>query len=104
MTTKKLIATCTNSNYVGEDTVLLCSLLLPAPEETKPDIIEAAKNGDISRIEEILSVDPGQVDSCSVQDGATPLMFAAMTGRLDIAQLLVQCKCDIDKQVKIAVT
>ncbi|PVD20507.1 hypothetical protein C0Q70_18663 [Pomacea canaliculata] len=60
-----------------------------SPDETKPDIIEAAKHG---------RQDPSQKDASSPQDGATPLMFAAMTGRLDMAELLVQYGCDINKQ------
>ena len=54
--------------------------------------------GDKERIREILDQDPSQKDACSPQDGATPLMFAAMTGRLDVAELLVQRGCDINKQ------
>ncbi|WAR13333.1 ANKS6-like protein [Mya arenaria] len=72
------------------------------PEERKPDIIEAAKQGNIQRIRDILEVDVSQRDTCSVHDGATPLMFAAMTGRIDIAQLLVERGCDINKQDNIS--
>ncbi|XP_053402711.1 ankyrin repeat and SAM domain-containing protein 6-like [Mercenaria mercenaria] len=72
------------------------------PEDRKPDIIEAAKQGDIQRIREILDVDVSQRDTCSLQDGATPLMFAAMTGRIDIAQLLFERGCDINKQDTIS--
>ncbi|CAH1779098.1 unnamed protein product [Owenia fusiformis] len=67
-------------------------------EDNKPDIIDAAKSGDIERIRAILEMDPSQRDACSPADGATPLMFAAMTGRKDIAQLLVERGCDINKQ------
>ncbi|XP_076469828.1 ankyrin repeat and SAM domain-containing protein 6-like isoform X4 [Babylonia areolata] len=69
-----------------------------SPDEIKPDIIEAAKHGDKERIREILDQNPSQKDASSPQDGATPLMFAAMTGRLDVAELLVQRGCDINKQ------
>ncbi|KAK7478206.1 hypothetical protein BaRGS_00030567 [Batillaria attramentaria] len=69
-----------------------------SPDEIKPDIIEAAKHGDMERIREILDQDPSQKDASSPQDGATPLMFAAMTGRLDVAELLFQRGCDINKQ------
>lgn len=67
-------------------------------EDNKLDIIEATKKGDIIRIRDILDLDPKQKDACSPHDGATPLMFAAMTGRLEIAQLLVERGCEIDKQ------
>ncbi|CAL1532319.1 unnamed protein product, partial [Lymnaea stagnalis] len=69
-----------------------------APDAIKPDIIEAAKHGDIQRVKEILDQDSSQRDAHSPQDGATPLMFAAMTGRLDIAELLVLKGCDVNKQ------
>ncbi|KAL4234976.1 Ankyrin repeat and SAM domain-containing protein 6 [Mactra antiquata] len=72
------------------------------PENRKPDIIDAAKNGDIQRVREILDEDVSQRDTCSLHDGATPLMFAAMTGRLDIAQLLCERGCDINKQDSIS--
>lgn len=54
--------------------------------------------GNLVRIREILARDITQRDACSPQDGATPLMFAAMTGRLDIAQLLIENGCDMNKQ------
>ena len=58
--------------------------------------------GDLQRIREILEVDVSQRDTSSPGDGATPLMFAAMTGRLDIAQMLVERGCDINKQDNIS--
>ncbi|XP_013379306.1 ankyrin repeat and SAM domain-containing protein 6 [Lingula anatina] len=64
----------------------------------KPDIIEATKNGNLQRVKEILDEDISQVDAFSPGDGATPLMFAAMTGRMDIAQLLVEKGSDVNKQ------
>ena len=54
--------------------------------------------GDLQRIKDILDGDPSQRDASSPHDGATPLMFAAMMGRLDVAQLLVERGCDVDKQ------
>ena len=49
-------------------------------------------------MKEILDEDITQCDAVSPQDGATPLMFAAMTGRLDLVQLLVESRCEINKQ------
>ena len=51
---------------------------------------------------ECLDADPSQVDACSPQDGATPLMFAAMMGRLDMAHLLVERGCNINQQDSIS--
>lgn len=58
--------------------------------------------GDIKRIRAILDQDLSQRDACSPEEGATPLMFAAMAGQLDIAQLLVERGCDMDKQDRIS--
>ena len=55
-------------------------------------------SADLTRMREILDLDLTQRDVLS-PDGASPLMYAAMQGRLDIAQLLVEKGCDIDKQV-----
>ncbi|XP_041375795.1 ankyrin repeat and SAM domain-containing protein 6-like isoform X2 [Gigantopelta aegis] len=73
-----------------------------SPDEVKPDIIYASKHGDIQRIRELLEQDLSQRDASSPQDGATPLMFAAMAGRLDIAELLLVHGCDINKQDTIS--
>ena len=54
--------------------------------------------GDIHRLKEVLDKDVTQRDACGPQDGATPLMFTAMMGRLDMVQLLVEKGCDINKQ------
>ena len=59
-------------------------------------------SGDIGRVKEILLNDDTMKDFCLPQDGATPLMYAAMSGRIDIAMLLVENECDIDKQDKIS--
>jgi len=66
--------------------------------DIKPDIVNATKQGNIGRVKDILSSDLTQRDVFSLPDGETPLMFAAINGRLDIAQLLVECGCDINKQ------
>lgn len=71
-------------------------------DDKKPDIVDATKKGDVKRIRAILDLDPSQIDACSPQDGATSLMFAAMTGQLEIAQLLVERGCDINKQDTIS--
>lgn len=58
--------------------------------------------GDIGRVKEILLSDNSMKDFCLPLDGATPLMYAAMSGRIDIAMLLVENHCDINKQDKIS--
>ena len=54
--------------------------------------------GDLDKVREILVGDMTQRDSWSVSDGATPLMYAAIAGRLDLVRLLVEAGCDINKK------
>ena len=51
---------------------------------------------------DILENDLSQRDACSSQDGATPLIYAAMLGRLDMVSLLVEQACDVNKQDSIS--
>ncbi|XP_035679817.1 ankyrin repeat and SAM domain-containing protein 6-like [Branchiostoma floridae] len=76
---------------------------LVTDEETKPDIIESAKTGNIKRIKELLLEDSSLRDaSCTQEGGATPLMFAAMHGHMAVVQLLVEKGADINKQDNIS--
>ena len=54
--------------------------------------------GNIQRVRAILDQDVNQCNACTPQDGATPLMFAAMLGNLDIVIMLVESNCDINCQ------
>ncbi len=54
-------------------------------------------SGDIKRVQHILDSKPKQCNKLS-PEGATPLMIAAMIGRGDIAELLVQRGADINMQ------
>ena len=57
--------------------------------------------GDYKQLCEILRLDGAkQKDVVSHKEGATPLMFAAMTGQLDAVKSLHQVNCDLDKQVR----
>ncbi|XP_014678687.1 PREDICTED: ankyrin repeat and SAM domain-containing protein 6-like [Priapulus caudatus] len=70
-------------------------------KDTKPDIIDSAKAGDLKTVVRILDNDPLQVN-CVDKDGATALMFAAMLGKQDIVELLVQRGADVNKQDKVS--
>lgn len=48
-------------------------------------------------VKDILEEDPAQVNS-SNQEGATPLMMAAVSGQLEVVQLMVETNADVDKQ------
>uniref|UniRef100_A0A3Q3K4S3 Uncharacterized protein n=1 Tax=Monopterus albus TaxID=43700 RepID=A0A3Q3K4S3_MONAL len=66
-------------------------------ERRRPDVFSALKLGNSQLVKEILEEDPAQVNS-SNQEGASPLMMAAVSGQLEVVQLMVEKKADIDKQ------
>ncbi|XP_061614963.1 ankyrin repeat and SAM domain-containing protein 6-like [Phyllopteryx taeniolatus] len=66
-------------------------------ERRRPDVFSALKLGNSQLVKEILEEDPTQVNS-SNQEGATPLMMAAVSGQLEVVQRMVEKKADIDKQ------
>lgn len=53
--------------------------------------------GNLQLVKEILEEDPSQVNS-SNQEGASPLMMAAVSGQLQVVQLMVEKNADVDKQ------
>lgn len=53
--------------------------------------------GNAQLVKEILEEDPSQVNMANA-DGASPLMIAAVSGLLEVVQLLVERNADIDKQ------
>ena len=68
----------------------------------KTHMIEAARQGDLSRIRELLLEDPRNANTCSPQDGATPLIYASVIGRLDIVEALVTANARLDVQDKVS--
>ena len=58
----------------------------PAAEEQDIRLLEAARRGEVDRVEELIreGVDLNAVDD----EGHTPLIFAAMSGRLEVAAVL----------------
>ncbi|XP_030612511.1 ankyrin repeat and SAM domain-containing protein 6 isoform X2 [Archocentrus centrarchus] len=66
-------------------------------ERRRPDVFSALKLGNSQLVKEILEEDPAQVN-LSNQEGATPLMMAAVSGQLEVVQLMVEKNADIDKQ------
>nr|XP_061810334.1 ankyrin repeat and SAM domain-containing protein 6-like [Nerophis lumbriciformis] len=66
-------------------------------ERRRPDVFSALKLGNSQLVKEILEEDSNQVNS-SNQEGASPLMIAAVSGQLEVVQLMVEKKADIDKQ------
>ncbi|KAM4606154.1 ankyrin repeat and SAM domain-containing protein 6 isoform 2-T2 [Polymixia lowei] len=66
-------------------------------EKRRPDVFSALKLGNSQLVKEILEEDPAQVNS-SNQEGASPLMMAAVSGQLEVVQLMVEKNAEIDKQ------
>lgn len=62
-----------------------------------PDLCDFVLPGNSQLVKEILEEDPTQVNS-SNQEGASPLMMAAVSGQLEVVQLMVGKSADIDKQ------
>ncbi|XP_015751665.1 PREDICTED: ankyrin repeat and SAM domain-containing protein 6-like [Acropora digitifera] len=70
-------------------------------KSNRPCIVEAARTGNLVLVRELLY--QGEVDKNSTdEDGATPLMYAAMGGHLPVVQLLIDIRADIDKQDKVS--
>ncbi|XP_053343287.1 ankyrin repeat and SAM domain-containing protein 6-like [Clarias gariepinus] len=69
----------------------------PDDEKKRPDVFSALKLGNSQLVKEILEEDPSQVNLANA-DGASPLMIAAVSGLLEVVQLLVERNADIDKQ------
>ena len=67
----------------------------------KADMIEAARHGDLARIRELLLEDPRHANTCSPQDGATPLIYASVIGRLDIVEALITANARLNVQDKV---
>lgn len=63
----------------------------------KPVFISVFVIGNAQLVKEILEEDPSQVNMANA-DGASPLMIAAVSGLLEVVQLLVERNADIDKQ------
>uniref|UniRef100_A0A8C5RBY0 NAD(+) ADP-ribosyltransferase n=1 Tax=Laticauda laticaudata TaxID=8630 RepID=A0A8C5RBY0_LATLA len=66
-------------------------------QKKQPDIFHALKMGNFQLVKEIIDDDPAQSNVIN-DDGASPLMIAAVTGQIPLIQLLVSRNVDIDKQ------
>ena len=64
------------------------------------DLLGAAREGDIQRVEELLGSDDTDVDDTD-QDGATPLILASISGHLPIVQLLISLGANINHQDRV---
>ena len=77
-----------------------CAEILHIPTKMAP--VHAPCYLELEEVKAILARDVTQRDARTVHDGASPLMFAAMLGHLDIVQLLVHCGCEINGQDAIS--
>uniref|UniRef100_A0A8D0C9T1 Ankyrin repeat and sterile alpha motif domain containing 6 n=1 Tax=Salvator merianae TaxID=96440 RepID=A0A8D0C9T1_SALMN len=76
------------------------AVLVSDKQKRQPDIFHALKMGNFQLVKEITDEDPAQANVIN-DDGASPLMIAAVTGQLALVQLLVSKNVDIDKQDNI---
>uniref|UniRef100_A0A915LB06 Uncharacterized protein n=1 Tax=Romanomermis culicivorax TaxID=13658 RepID=A0A915LB06_ROMCU len=69
----------------------------------KLDIMEAIKREDYSRVKEILLEDDDDQENSNLADtdGCTPLILASILGNLEICQLLINKKVDLNRKDKI---
>jgi hypothetical protein len=63
-------------------------------------IHEAARDGDIKKVELLLKGQPDLVSSKEEKFGQTPLHIAAFNDRLDVAKLLLENKADVNAKAK----
>ncbi|XP_064466845.1 ankyrin repeat and SAM domain-containing protein 6-like isoform X1 [Ornithodoros turicata] len=62
------------------------------------DIINAVKEGDFKQTKNILQKDRSRANWSCPKTGMTPLMYAAILGHQNIAMLLLENGCEMDKQ------
>ncbi len=73
---------------------LACLLLLPALSFANDDFIHAARDGNITAVQNYLK-NNGNVNHLNPY-GGTAIMFAARAGHTDIAKLLIEAKADLN--------
>jgi len=59
------------------------------------EIIKAAKNGQVNRLKELLTGDPGLINARD-KDGSTPLHCATWKGQEDVVALLLNAGADVN--------
>ena len=62
-----------------------------------PARLSLCVSGNAQLVRELLEEEPSQVNVANA-DGASPLMLAAVSGQLEMVQLLVHRSADMDKQ------
>lgn len=75
--------------------LLLAALAAGSPGYCDP-IHDAARDGDVKKVESLLKVNPALVSSKDEKYGQTPLHVAAFNDRLEVAKLLIENKADIN--------
>ena len=63
---------------------------------SKGPIYEAASNGDVEKLKQLLKEKPADVDLAEAWSGWTPLIYAARHGKLEAVQFLVERKATVD--------
>jgi ankyrin repeat protein len=74
---------------------LLAALAAGSPGYCDP-IHDAAREGDVKKVESLLKANPALVSSKDGKYGQTPLHVAAFNDRLEVAKLLIDNKADVN--------
>jgi ankyrin repeat protein len=80
-------------------TLLLAALAWSSPAFCGP-IHDAARDGDLKKVETLIKEHPDLVASNDEKYGQTPLHVAAFNDRMDVAKLLLANKADINAKAK----
>ncbi|MGA9069601.1 MAG: ankyrin repeat domain-containing protein [Terracidiphilus sp.] len=63
-------------------------------------IHDAARSGDLAKVQALVKADPGLVSSPDEKYGQTPLHIAAFNGHKDVAEFLLTNKADVNAKAK----
>jgi formylglycine-generating enzyme required for sulfatase activity len=88
----------THSTVLGVLVTLVCVLAGILAKAQGNDLIIAAYNGDLSRIQALLAA--GSNVNAQTGEGATALMYASYSGHVDVVRALLDAKADVNaKQI-----
>ena len=91
-----------HSLILGPLVVLACVLASTRANAQGDDLINAAENGDLSRVKALLA--KGTEVNARNKNGATPLMMAAYNGHRDVVEVLLDMGADVNAKNNVGMT
>ena len=85
--------------YACAASLITVALAWSSPAFCGP-IHEAARDGDLQKVEALLKDQPSLISSKDEQNGQTPLHIAAFNDRIDVAKLLLADNADVNAKAK----